>query len=174
MNAIAIVDSKYGIAKDGKQSISFSEDFRRFKRLTMGRPIIMGHKTMLAIGKRLPGRWNIVVTDNRPGGNSDIPPGVDVMTYNDICSLPKGVLEEAFIIGGRSVYMWFLEEGKIDDFFITHVDYDAHSDLTIPNISTLNQFMEDEFCRKVEEVDLKDMQIAGPMKGLLLSHTIGM
>jgi dihydrofolate reductase len=37
-------------------------DLRRFKALTMGKPLVMGRKTFLSIGKPLPGRTNIVVT----------------------------------------------------------------------------------------------------------------
>jgi dihydrofolate reductase len=37
-------------------------DLRRFKALTLGKPIVMGRKTFLSIGKPLPGRHNIIVT----------------------------------------------------------------------------------------------------------------
>jgi len=40
------------------------EDLKYFKRITMGKPIIMGRKTFESIGKPLPGRTNIVVTRN--------------------------------------------------------------------------------------------------------------
>ena len=39
-----------------------SSDLKRFKALTMGKPVVMGRKTYLSIGKPLPGRTNIVVT----------------------------------------------------------------------------------------------------------------
>ena len=42
-----------------------SEDLKYFKRVTMGKPIIMGRKTFESIGKPLPGRTNIVVTRNQ-------------------------------------------------------------------------------------------------------------
>ena len=40
------------------------EDLRYFKRVTMGKPIIMGRKTFESIGRPLPGRTNIVITRN--------------------------------------------------------------------------------------------------------------
>ena len=43
-----------------------SSDLKRFKALTIGKPVVMGRKTYLSIGKPLPGRTNIVVTP-RPG-----------------------------------------------------------------------------------------------------------
>ena len=41
-----------------------SEDLKYFKRVTMGKPIIMGRKTFESIGRPLPGRTNIMVTHN--------------------------------------------------------------------------------------------------------------
>ena len=41
------------------------EDLRYFKRVTMGKPIIMGRKTFESIGRPLPGRTNIVITRNK-------------------------------------------------------------------------------------------------------------
>jgi len=40
------------------------EDLKYFKRITLGKPVIMGRKTFESIGKPLPGRTNIVVTRN--------------------------------------------------------------------------------------------------------------
>ena len=42
------------------------EDLRYFKRVTMGKPIVMGRKTFESIGRPLPGRTNIVITRNPP------------------------------------------------------------------------------------------------------------
>ena len=49
-----------------------SADLQRFKRLTMGHPVIMGRRTHESIGQALPGRRNIVLT--RAGGAA-LPPG---------------------------------------------------------------------------------------------------
>ena len=54
------------IGKDGALPWRISEDMKRFKRLTMGHPCIMGRKTWDSIpDKPLPGRTNIVVTRNK-------------------------------------------------------------------------------------------------------------
>ena len=37
-------------------------DLQRFKALTLGKPVVMGRKTFVSIGRPLPGRTNIVVT----------------------------------------------------------------------------------------------------------------
>src|SRR3989344_2212812 len=64
INIIAALDEKRGIGKNGKIPWHISEDFKRFKKITMGHPIIMGRKTYESIGRILPGRTNIVITQN--------------------------------------------------------------------------------------------------------------
>ena len=50
------------IAKDGDEPWKISEDLKRFKRLTMGMPMIMGRKTFDSLPGLLPGRRHIVLT----------------------------------------------------------------------------------------------------------------
>ncbi len=50
------------IGRDGGLPWHISADLRRFKRITMGKPVIMGRKTFESIGRPLPGRHNIVIT----------------------------------------------------------------------------------------------------------------
>ena len=58
---VAVADSGV-IGRDNGQPWHLPEDLKRFKRLTLGKPVIMGRKTYASIGKPLPGRHNIVVT----------------------------------------------------------------------------------------------------------------
>src|SRR6478735_7128736 len=50
------------IGRDGDMPWRLSTDLKRFKALTMGKPVIMGRKTFDSIGKPLPGRRNIVIS----------------------------------------------------------------------------------------------------------------
>ena len=50
------------IGRDNAMPWRLPTDLKRFKRLTLGKPIIMGRKTFLSIGKPLPGRESIVLT----------------------------------------------------------------------------------------------------------------
>jgi dihydrofolate reductase len=50
------------VGADGGLPWRLPEDLRRFKRITMGKPMIMGRLTFESIGRALPGRRNIVVT----------------------------------------------------------------------------------------------------------------
>ena len=42
------------------------DDLRRFKEITLGRPVVMGHRTAVSIGRTLPGRTNYVLSRRRP------------------------------------------------------------------------------------------------------------
>ena len=64
------------IGKDGAMPWHLPADLRRFRRITMGKPVIMGRKTFESIGKPLPGRHNIVLTRDprwRAPGASIVP-----------------------------------------------------------------------------------------------------
>jgi dihydrofolate reductase len=75
-------------------------DFKRFKELTMGHPVIMGQRTFESIGKPLPGRTNIVLTKNADF-HAD---GCRVVTsLDEAFDVEKGS-DEAFIIGGGQIY----------------------------------------------------------------------
>jgi|SRR5690606_3790249 dihydrofolate reductase len=52
------------IGRDNAMPWQQPDDLRYFKRMTLGKPVIMGRKTFASIGRPLPGRSNIVVTRN--------------------------------------------------------------------------------------------------------------
>ncbi len=95
------------IGRDGKLPWRLGSDLRRFRKLTMGHPLIMGRKTFEAIGKPLDGRDNIVVTRAVPEGAS---PGVFAASSLDAAltvarrhANMRGV-QEAFVIGGANLF----------------------------------------------------------------------
>lgn len=59
---IAALDRTRAIGRAGAMPWHLSDDLRRFKALTLGKPVLMGRKTALAIGRPLPGRPNLVLT----------------------------------------------------------------------------------------------------------------
>lgn len=59
---IALTSSNWVMGKNNDLPWKLPEDLKRFKKITMGHPIIMGRKTYDSIGKPLPGRENIVLT----------------------------------------------------------------------------------------------------------------
>ena len=59
---IAALDRHHAIGRGGAMPWHLPDDLRRFKALTMGKPVLMGRRTALAIGRTLPGRANLVLT----------------------------------------------------------------------------------------------------------------
>src|SRR5882724_4997529 len=97
-----------------------SEDLKRFKRLTMGHPIIMGRKTFESIGKPLPGRANIVVTRDP----SLVLNGV-VLAGSLQEALEKGRASEGgkeiFVIGGAA--MFEQAHPLVDKLYLTRIHH---------------------------------------------------
>ena len=66
VSIVVAMDERNGIGRAGGLPWRLPEDLRRFKVLTLGKPVVMGRRTWESIGKPLPGRHNLVVT-RRPG-----------------------------------------------------------------------------------------------------------
>ena len=99
-----------------------SEDLRRFRRLTLGHPVIMGRKTWESLPKRpLPGRLNVVLS--RSLDPSGMPEGATaVASLGEALALcAEG--EVPFVIGGAEVYRQCLPAAT--ELHITHVDAEA-------------------------------------------------
>ncbi|QEM43093.1 dihydrofolate reductase [Bacillus phage Chotacabras] len=113
------------IGKDNQMLWKSKEDFNWFKEKTMGKPVIMGSKTHLSIGKFLPGRINIVLTRNK-----DFKPlHEDVRIYHSIHEVLNDFKDEKelMVIGGDSIYKQFMP--MANRLYITEIDkeYDADS-----------------------------------------------
>jgi dihydrofolate reductase len=81
-------------------------DLRHFRRLTWGKPIIMGRKTHQSMGRPLPGRTNIVLTHQEPFHAEGC---LVAHSRDQALQLAAATgASEAMIIGGRAVYQAFL------------------------------------------------------------------
>ena len=117
------------IGRDGGLPWHLSEDLKRFKRLTTGKPIIMGRLTYESIGKPLPGRRNIVIS-SREGLEIE---GCEVVaTPNDALKLAVGA-DEVMVIGGGKVYEQMLP--MADRIYMTLVNALPDGDTFLPEIS---------------------------------------
>ena len=88
------------IGRDNTLPWHLPEDLKRFKRLTMGKPIVMGRKTFESIGKPLPGRENIVVTRDTNYQRD----GVTVVHDPDGALRAAGGAPEIMVIGGAELF----------------------------------------------------------------------
>jgi dihydrofolate reductase len=120
---IACTDNKGGIGKDGKMPWNLPEDLARFKRLTMGYPVIMGRKTFESIGRPLPGRVNIVLTHDL-GWTQEF-----VETANSLkealAIAEATIAGRAFVIGGAEIYKQALPLASIIELTVIDRDFDC-------------------------------------------------
>ena len=66
ISIIAAIGKNRELGKNNKLLWHIPEDFKWFKEKTLGHVVIMGSKTFASIGRALPGRINIVVSDKNP------------------------------------------------------------------------------------------------------------
>jgi dihydrofolate reductase len=100
---VAVADNGV-IGRDNALPWHLPEDLKRFKRLTLGKPVVMGRKTFESIGKPLPGRLNIVVTRDANYQRE----GVTVVHDVDAALVAAVGAGEVMVIGGAELFRQFL------------------------------------------------------------------
>jgi dihydrofolate reductase len=122
------------IGSQGAIPWRIKSDMKRFKALTSGKPVVMGRKTFVSIGRPLPGRTNIVVTRD-PDFRS---PGVVVThSFADARGIAKGdalrrFATEIAVIGGAEIYaQWMACADRLE---ITEVHAKPEGDTRFPAI----------------------------------------
>lgn len=108
-----------------------SADLQHFKRLTVGKPVVMGRRTFESIGKPLPGRHNIVLTRDRGWAA----PGVTVVPNLAEAIAAAGLqpqtrADEVMIIGGAQVYAQALPSAS--RIYLTEVHAAPDGDTLLP------------------------------------------
>ncbi len=115
------------IGRDNDLIWHISEDLRRFKAITTGHPVVMGHKTYESLGRPLPNRTNVVIT--RQGDYTAEGCTVVGSLAEAIELFPTQ--EEVFIIGGGEIYAQAMP--LADRFYLTEVDAPYEGDTHFPS-----------------------------------------
>ena len=121
------------IGVNGKLPWHISADLQHFKRLTVGKPVVMGRKTFDSIGKPLPRRTNIVVTRDKAWQAAGVVVAHDLqsalaMAYED--AHHSGV-DELAVIGGADIYRQALPEARRLYLTEVHRAYDGDTVLAL-------------------------------------------
>jgi dihydrofolate reductase len=125
---VAVADSGV-IGRDNGLPWHLPEDLKRFKRLTMGKPMVMGRRTFESIGKPLPGRLNIVVTRDTNYRRE----GVTVVHDVDGALRAAGDAPEVMVIGGAELFRALLPRaGRIH---LTRVHGNIEGDVMWPALA---------------------------------------
>ena len=117
------------IGIDGKLPWHLPEDLKRFKALTMGRPMIMGRKTFESLPGRLPGRRHIVLTRD-PAWSAE---GAEAARSVGEALALAGEVEEIAVIGGVEIFALFMD--RADRIELTEVHRTIAGDAVMPPLS---------------------------------------
>ncbi|MGI9204205.1 MAG: type 3 dihydrofolate reductase [Woeseiaceae bacterium] len=128
ISLIVAVSANNVIGAAGDLPWHLSEDLKRFKAITMGKPMIMGRATFASIGRPLPGRRNIVMTRN----SDFLATGCDVVTSMDEALAVAGSVDEVMVIGGGAIYALFMP--KADRIYLTRVHVEVQGDTFFPQL----------------------------------------
>ncbi len=126
LSLIAAIGKNNELGKDNGLIWHFREDMKFFKETTMGSAVIMGRKTFESLPKALPGRKNIVITrsaDFKADGAE---------TVLSLDEALKAAGDNAFVIGGASIYKAFLD--SCDRLYLTEIDAECpEADVFFPS-----------------------------------------
>lgn len=118
------------IGKTGALPWRLSNDFLRFKKLTMGHVIVMGRKTHESIGRALLGRKNVILTRST---NYTKPDCTIVHSVDESLAFARSLGEkEVFFIGGEEIYRAILP--RASRLYVTLVDYEFDGDVYFPEV----------------------------------------
>lgn len=151
LSIICAIAQNRAIGKNNQLLWNIKKDFEFFKNKTLGHVLLMGQKTYLSIGKPLPGRITVVVSN-------DLSFNLDGIENAYVCrSLEEGIVkakelekDEVFICGGGSVYAQTI--GMADKLYLTIIEKDFEADTFFPDYSEFKNIVSE---REDSEGDLK-------------------
>jgi dihydrofolate reductase len=115
ISLVAALDRNHAIGRAGTMPWHLPDDLRRFKALTLGKPVLMGRRTALAIGRALPGRTNLVLTRGDAA-----PYAGQVVVHSLDEAVDRAGAGELAVIGGGEVYALALP--RATHLYLTWVD----------------------------------------------------
>lgn len=106
---------------------NISEDLKRFRKITNGSIVIMGRKTYESIGKPLVNRYNFVISKTGFAAKGTF----SFVSIEESLAFAKRRLPqyEIFVIGGASIYEYFLKNNLIDKIYQTIIHQNYYGDV---------------------------------------------
>lgn len=147
LSIIVAMDRNRVIGNNDSLPWHISADLKNFKKITMGKPIVMGRKTHESIGRPLPGRENIIITRDETYQAE----GCTVLnSIDEIFEHCKDV-EEVMITGGSEIYKHTLNQ--VTRLYLTEVHAEVEGDTFFPEF---NRSEWNEISREVFKADEKN------------------
>ena len=128
---IAAVGQNRELGKDNRLLWHLPEDLQFFKEQTMGKPLVMGKKTLDSLPRLLPGRKHLVLT------HQELEPNDQIMVFHSMDSLVEYIStldQEVMVIGGAQIYNQMLELS--DKMLLTEVEATKEADVYFPEFDT--------------------------------------
>lgn len=151
MFVIVVAVAENNVIGDNNQLIwHLPADLQFFKKITMGKPIVMGRKTFDSIGRALPGRRNIVITRDKNFFKSGIETFHSVEQVVDTL----GDQQEVMIIGGSEIYRQFLP--FVSRLFLTRVHERFSGDTFFPELNSAEWKLVSSESHSKDEKNLHD------------------
>jgi dihydrofolate reductase len=138
LNFIVVVDQNYGIGYKDKLLTHIPEDLKYFKKMTLGKVIIMGRTTLEALpgGKTLPGRTTIVITNNLDYHFKGV---VVAHGLEELFEILKPYRDEdIFVAGGETIYNLLLPYCEYG--YVTHIKAEFEADKHLACIEQLAEW----------------------------------
>ncbi len=131
VSLVAALDRNRGIGRSNAMPWHLPDDFRHFKALTLGKPILMGRKTAESLGRALPGRANLVLTRS---GQVPFDGMHAVATFDEALRIAASEnAPELCVIGGGEIYRLLIEHAT--DLYLTWVDAEVEADTHFPEVN---------------------------------------
>jgi dihydrofolate reductase len=123
---VAVADNEV-IGRDNQLPWHLPADLAHFKRVTLGKPVLMGRRTFESIGRPLPGRRNVVLTRS---AEWLAPAGVDLFASVDAALAALAAEPEVMVIGGAEIFRQTLP--RLDRVELTRVHCSPPGDVRMP------------------------------------------
>lgn len=143
ISIIVAMASNRAIGQNNQMPWHLSADLKKFKKITMGSPILMGRKTFESIGHPLPGRRNIIISRNKHYQQKDCDVFNNVEKAMSACEKN----DEIFIIGGASIYESTLSRANF--LYLTQIHKKFDGDTFFP-------FIDNQIWKEIEREDIND------------------
>lgn len=122
------------VGRDNALPWRLPEDLRYFKRMTLGKPVVMGRRTFESIGRPLPERHNIVISRD-PGYLAEgvvVLPSLDAALAEAESAAVGSGAGEVMVIGGALIYSLALP--LADHLYVTEVHAEVEGDTRLPAV----------------------------------------
>ncbi|MCB0736243.1 MAG: dihydrofolate reductase [Bacteroidetes bacterium] len=143
------------IGKDNDLIWHLPKDLKFFMQTTTGHAMLMGRKTMLALGKPLKNRHHIVISSNFSFEHEQV---TICSTIEEGIKLAEQMGEkELFISGGGAIYAYCLENNLVDKIYLTRIHHEFEGDTFFPELNMKKWVLANEEFVEADEKNAHDM-----------------